>query len=50
MHDLLAWIGKQEFPTRDLPPELLADLPWESLTSFFVEHGKMIWENWFKIY
>ena len=31
---------------RDHQPEMLADLPWENVRSFFVEQGKILGTNW----
>lgn len=46
---LMALEGLLQFDhaDRDLPPEMLADLPWENVRRFFVEQIKVLGADWF---
>ena len=46
---LMALEGLLQFDNadRDHQPEMLVDLPWDKVRSFFVEQGKLLGANWF---
>ena len=47
---LMALEGLLQFDNadRDHQPEMLVDLPWDKVRSFFVEQGKLLGANWFE--